>query len=422
MVKGEKVRLDIHRILYSVYKSNKTLNDSKIKEIIKNHNKEDIALLNNVILNSMRFHIHTSVITSKYIKRKLRDHERILLISAITQIVFLNFKTYAVINCSVEIAKKLKVYHGLINACLKKISIDKEKLKNINIKFNDLPLWFKNKTKSLTINEQKIFLENFNKEPDLHIVFKNKDKLKNFEEKLIKTSEISGFLKNRKNFLDLKSFSQGDWWVQDFSSSFPLQNLNIELDGKKILDTCAAPGGKSFQLLSKKLNLILNDKSNYRINILKSNLNRLKYNTKIVNQDFTKFNENEKYDFILIDAPCSAIGTIRKNPEIFFKRNAPSFNKLNILQEKMLNKASNILNINGYILYMVCSFLKNETKDQIDNFLFKHSDFQLYKFKILNNRKEFSKLIQKDFMYTLPDTIQNFNIDGYFAAYLKKIK
>ena len=72
--------------------------------------------MHNVTLNTMRYHFHCLKIIDKYIKKKIRDHEKILLISAITQIVFLEFKEYAVINCSVEIAKKLKLYSGLINA------------------------------------------------------------------------------------------------------------------------------------------------------------------------------------------------------------------------------------------------------------------------------------------------------------------
>lgn len=370
----------------------------------------------------MRFHLHTSKIIKKYIKKKLRENEKIILISAITQIVFLNFKEYAVINCSVEIAKKLKIYHGLINASLKNISKDKEKLKKISIIFEDLPLWFKNETSYLTYSEKKIFLENFNKEPSLHIVFKDKEKLKNFEEELIKTSELSGFLINRKNIQDIKSFSDGNWWVQDFSSFFPLYNLNIQGKDKKFLDACASPGGKSFQLLSKNQNLLLNDKSISRIKILKSNLNRLNFITKISNKDFIQFDDSEKYDFIIIDVPCSAVGTIRKHPEIFFKTKAPSLNKLTFLQNRMLEKASNLLNVNGLILYMVCSFLKKETVDQINSFLISHSNFQLYKFDLLNQNNEYSKLIKGNYMITLPDTVLNYNIDGFFAAYLKKIK
>ncbi len=422
MIKGEKIRFDIYNILYSIYKFNKNLSSQDIQKKISKHKKEDISFLNNVTLNSMRFNLHSSIIIKKYIKKKIRDKEKVLLISAITQIVFLDFKEYAVINCTVEIAKKLKMFHGLINAVLKNISKDKESLKNINITFNDLPVWFKDKSNSLTIAKKKLFLKNFNKEPSLHIVFKNEEKIKNFEENIVKTSDISGFLTKKQNITKMSSFTKGDWWVQDFSSFIPLQNLQKIGKNKKILDACAAPGGKSFQLLSKNKQLILNDKSNARIQILKSNLDRLNFNSKILNKDFTKFDEKEKFDIIILDAPCSAVGTIRKNPEIFFKNKGPNFKELNILQEKMLNKASKLLNIGGLILYMVCSFLENETEEQIKKFLYSNKDFKIFKFELPDHNIGYSKLIYNNYMLTIPDTILKHNIDGYFAAYLKKIK
>ena len=422
MIKGEKIRFDIHNILYSIYKYNKTLNNKDIQNIFNNHKKEDISFLNNVILNSMRFHLHSTKIINKYVKKKINDNEKILFISAITQIVFLDFKEYAVVNCTVEIGKKLKTFHGLINATLKNISKDKEKLKKIKIKFDDLPLWFKEKASSFTNSEKVLFLQNFNKEPDLHIVFKNAKALKDFEENLIKTSYISGFLKNKKNITELKSFEKGNWWVQDFSSFFPLYNLQIKENNKKFLDACAAPGGKSFQILSKKFNLILNDKGKKRIKILKSNLNRLNFNTKIFNKDFINFEENEKYDFIILDVPCSAVGTIRKNPEIFFKTKGPNFKELLELQQNMLVKAAKLLKRNGFIIYMVCSFLKHENENQINNFIKKHSNFEIFNFNLINQNTEFAKLINNSFMKVLPDTILGYNIDGYFSAFLKKIK
>ena len=109
MMKGLKIRFEIHNILFSIYKFNKTLNYSSIQKQISKQKKEDISFLYNVTLNSMRLHIHCLKIIDIFIKKKLRDQEKILLISAITQIVFLKFKEYAVINCSVEIAKKLKL-------------------------------------------------------------------------------------------------------------------------------------------------------------------------------------------------------------------------------------------------------------------------------------------------------------------------
>ena len=422
MIKGEKIRFDIHNILYSINKHNTTLNNINLKKLIQKYNKADVAFINNVTLNSMRFNIHTNKITNKYIKKKLKNHERILLTSAITQIVFLNFKEYAVINCSVEIAKKLKIYPGLINATLKNIAKDKSELKNIKIKFEDLPTWFKVKTISLSNYEKNKFLNNYFQEPDMHIAFKNKDSINNFEEKLIKTSDVSGFLKNKKNITDKKSFKRGDWWVQDFSSFFPLHNLQIKDHNKNILDACSAPGGKSFQLLSKGFNVTLNDKSKSRIKILRSNLKRLRLKCEIFNNDFTKFEESKNYDLIIIDAPCSAVGTIRKNPEIFFKNKGPDFENLVKLQEDLLQKATNMLTQNGLILYMVCSFLNVETTDQVERFLKKNKRFQLSNFKLIQENSSYSNLIRNNFMITLPNTIFNNHIDGYFAAVLKKIK
>ena len=422
MINGEKIRFDVHNILYSVYKFNKKLNDSSIMKVVNKNKKKDISFLNNVILNSMRFHLHVEKIITQYIKKKLRDHEKILLLSAITQIVFLDFKEYAVINCSVEIAKKLKIYPGLINACLKKISIDKDKLKNTKISFDNLPIWFKEKTHSFSSNEKSKFIETFIKEPDLHIVFKSKKNLINFDEKLIKTSEISGFVLNKKKIEDIESYSDGTWWVQDFSSFFPLHNLEIKDTNKKFLDSCAAPGGKSFQILSRNMRIVLNDISKKRIIRLKENLVRLNFNTKVLNKDFTNFEIKEKFDFIIIDSPCSSIGTIRKNPEIFFQKKGPDFERLNILQEKMLEKASNIINNNGIIIYMVCSFLENESTDQIKKFLRNKKEFKLHNFKVLNENSEYTKLVKNNFMMTLPNSVLGYNIDGYFAAFIKKVK
>ena len=220
MIKGVKIRFEIHNILFSIYKFNKTLNNSSIKKKINKQKTEDISFLYNVTLNSMRFHLHCIKIIKKYIKKKLRDQEKILLISAITQIVFLDFKEYAVINCSVEIAKKLKIYHGFINSLLKNVKRNKINLKKTIIQFKDLPLWFNKETKLLTNSEKKIFLDNFFREPSLHIVFKNKEKLSGFEYNLYKTSELSGFVDSKIEFNNLESFKKGYWWVQDFSSFF----------------------------------------------------------------------------------------------------------------------------------------------------------------------------------------------------------
>ena len=124
---------------------------------------------------------------------------------------------------------------------------------------------------------------------------------------------------------------------------FPINNIIFKNQNLKFLDACAAPGGKSFQLLSKNLKLHLMIKAKEEYKLLKSNLNRLKFNPTILNKDFIKFDKNEKFDFIIIDAPCSAIGTIRKNPEIFFKSKMPDFDGLNNLQAKYVRKSCSFI-------------------------------------------------------------------------------
>ena len=417
---GDNLRFTIHNILYDVRKYGITLDRAFGKILDKKISSRDIAFINNVSLNTMRYSIHSKKILLMYVKKKPKIHEEILLCSAITQIIFLNFKEYAVINSTVEISKKLKLFHGFINACLRKITKDKTKLKNIKINYFDLPIWFKRNTKDLSEFQKNLFLENFYSEPNVHLVFKDKLSLSNFEEELSKTSEISGFLVNKLKLENITSYKNGNWWVQDFSSSFPLCNVEEEIINKSCLDMCAAPGGKSFQILSKNKKIDLNDISIKRTEILRKNLKRLNFNPTITNIDINNLEIKKKYDFIVIDAPCSAIGTIRKNPEIFYREKEPKLEELIKLQKKMLDVASKILRVNGMILYMVCSFLKIETTDQINYFLLKNKNFRLKDFSFENKKLSNNNYIKNKKMRILPSVLNNYNIDGYFAVYLRK--
>lgn len=417
---GYKLRLIVHNILYDIQNLEITFDTALNKYLHKKTSKRDIAFINTVSLNTMRYFFHSKKILKKYARRKTKIHEEILLYSAITQIVFLKFKEYAVINETVEISKKLKLYPGYVNACLRKISKEKEILKKTHINYSELPSWFKKKTENLDKFQIKLFIDNFYKEPDIHLVFKSKKYLSSFEKDLFITSEKSGFLVKKQRIEEIASFKRGNWWVQDFSSSFPLNNINNKIIAKKCLDMCAAPGGKSFQVLSRKKNIVLNDKSKTRIMTLKENLTRLAFYPTITNFDFKKISKKNLYDFIIVDAPCSAVGTIRKNPEIFYRKKEPDFNGLVNVQREMLEVASQLLKDNGIILYMVCSFLKIETIDQINSFLSKHKQFKLSNFSLEISDYNNFQFIENDQMLILPSQLNKYNIDGYFAAYLKK--
>ena len=415
MKNGIKTRMLVHNILFNILKHNLNIDDEKFSRSLENYSQRDKNFIINICLTTMRRQFHINYIISKYVKKNNKIHQKILLMSAICQIIYLNFKEYAVIDTSVEIAKQLKLYHGFINSVLKKISKDKKYLSDIEIKYEVLPTWFRNEVDNLNKSKKNIFLSNFYKKPNLHIVFNSEIEFKKFEKKIVKTSQNSGFLQNDKiNYFNLDSFNKGTWWVQDLSSFIPINSISSTLKDKKVLDMCAAPGGKSFQAIAANAKVFSNDKNKKRLKILRNNLVRLNFDAKILNMDATNLNINEKFDLVIIDAPCSGIGTIRRNPEILFKSEKPNIGKLNKIQKKLLSESKKHLNRDGYILYMVCSFLYSETISQINSFLVENENFNLI--KLTTPKMLIDHFNINDYFLTLPSNYKGYNFDGYFAA------
>ena len=420
MLKGVQTRLIAHYILCEIIEKLTNFDDIFNTYISQYKLSEsDTKFIQNIVLTTMRYNLHANKIILKYVKKNKNMHQNILLLSAITQLVFLNFKEYAVVNSSVEIAKfkNINIYPGFINAVLKKIIKDKKKLKEVKVNYEDLPKWFLEETCKIDSKEKEDFLKTILKVPTLHIVFKNEKLKKLFNLKSKETSNNSIYLNHHFKIKELPNYNNGDWWIQDYSTMLPLYLIN-DFEGKDIIDLCAAPGGKSFQAISMGGNLDLYEISKHRTKKLKANLNRLGFNNSVFIKDSLEISNNKKYDYVLVDAPCSSVGTIRRNPEIFFRKNKFEKEKLLLIQKKLLEKASLITKKKGIIIYMVCSFLKIETIDQINSFLKKNNNFVIKKFNNNINIKEF--IHDKGFVNIKPKTIKDFNIDGFFAAQLIK--
>ncbi len=418
MNRSTKTRYTIFQILIEIFKKNinfdKILNEKLAKN---NFNADEISFINNVCLSSMRRSLHCRIILNKFVKKKLKTNEFVLLSSAIVQIVYLNIKPYAVVNETVNVSKKIKVFPGFINAILKNIAKNLDEVKKTKIVLKDFPRWFVdeiNKTKNINIDS---FINTFYKQPNLHLVFKSAKNLRDLKEPITKSSSKSAFVKVQKKISSIDNFHKGEWWVQDFSSMLPLA-INNKIKNNDILDICAAPGGKAFQILSNN-NVILNDINKKRILKLKENLHRLNYNPEIKNLNALDFNENIKYDIVLLDSPCSSIGTIRKHPEIFFRSTKPNFISLNKLQNSLLKKSSKLVKIKGMIIYMVCSFFHSETLKIINNFLDQNKNFSIEKYNTNSNLLNIKHLISSEgYFLTMPTKFKDHYIDGFFAVQL----
>ena len=192
--------------------------------------------------------------------------------------------------------------------------------------------------------------------------------------------------------------------------------LSPEIRSKKVLDMCAAPGGKAFQAISLNNNVTLNDISLKRAKKLTINLKRLNFGNKIKNYNALDIPENEKFDVIILDSPCSGVGTLRRNPEILFKKKPPDLEFLTKIQKNLINKAAKLLNKNGIIIYMVCSFFYDETKNIKNKFLKENKNFSQYKYK-LGSHGKFKKFLDDDRdIFCIPSKYGDYKVDGFYSV------
>ncbi len=193
---------------------------------------------------------------------------------------------------------------------------------------------------------------------------------------------IPDFIKlaNLSNIGDWEYFNKGYFSIQDESTGLPVYLLDVQPD-MRVLDLCAAPGGKTGYISALMKNtgeIVAIDKYESRIKILKKNLSRLNANNvKFVEVDALEFEDEEKFDRILIDVPCSGLGTLTKKPDLKWKRELMDIKNLSDIQYKLLVKASELLKIGGSLVYSTCTIEPEENFEIIKKFLFEHPTYKL---------------------------------------------
>jgi len=162
----------------------------------------------------------------------------------------------------------------------------------------------------------------------------------------------------------LPGYAEGRWWVQDVAAAIPARLLNIPT-GSRVADICAAPGGKTAQLIKAGHRVTALDNNPTRLQRLSENLDRLGYSAEIVEADAAAWRPAEGFDGILLDAPCSATGTFRRHPEVLWHRGAARILSRVELQRTLLSNAVSCLNPGGVLVYCVCSLERAEGEEQV---------------------------------------------------------
>lgn len=173
---------------------------------------------------------------------------------------------------------------------------------------------------------------------------------------------------------DLLGYEEGAWWVQDAAAALPAR-LVAGQPGERIADLCAAPGGKTAQLAAAGAAVTAIDRSGARLKRLAANLDRLGLSAEIVTTDALALPEDAPFDAVLLDAPCTATGTLRRHPDVAWTKGALDLARLADLQTRLLDKATRLVRPGGRLVYCVCSLEPEEGEAQAAAFLARHAEF-----------------------------------------------
>jgi 16S rRNA (cytosine967-C5)-methyltransferase len=401
---------------YSNLVVNQTINKSNLSP-------QDRSLLTKIVYGTLQNYYLLEWEVNKYISNKTNSKIKLLLLMSCYQLRFLdNVPSYAIINEAVSITKVIHCSWaaGFVNAVLRKLNDNpqgpklddfKAEFEYYSIKYSYpywlIKMWVKHYGEEVTL---KILQDK--REPNISL---RVNTLKTTKENLLKNpSFIEGNLspdaliyKGEEGLGTLQELKDGLVVVQDEASQMSALTLNPSKN-TRVLDMCAAPGTKSThlaQIMENTGEITAIDLHEHRVELIKESLIRLGVNSvKTLVYDSTKLEElyqNESFDYILLDAPCSGFGVAKRKPDILINTHQESLDEIINLQSKLLKVASNLLKKGGFMVYSTCTLNKKENELQIAN--------------LLKERKDI-KLINEQTIYPFL-----YDSDGFYIARLEKV-
>jgi 16S rRNA (cytosine967-C5)-methyltransferase len=300
----------------------------------------------------------------------------IALLLGAAQILFLDVPDHAAVDLSVRLASgpRNARYAGLANAVLRRIAREgRERYAALDPSL-DTPAWLMDRWRAHygADTAAKIAAANLVEAP-LDITGKQDAALwaERLGGKLLPNGTIR--LASGGAIFELPGFEEGAWWVQDVAASMPARLLGA-VEGLAVADLCAAPGGKTAQLAAAGARVVAVDRSENRLKRLRENLARLGLSAETVVADATAWNGGT-FDAVLLDAPCSATGTIRRHPDIPWQKQPQDLAALVALQSRLLRQAAKLTRPGGFLVYATCSLEPEEGEQQIESFLTEDSGF-----------------------------------------------
>lgn len=434
-------------ILYAIYSKNAFSNITINQQLKDETDKRKENLIRTIVYGVLENNTYIEYIISKASNINMKKiHLKILIVLkiGIYQLLFMDtIPSRAAINESVDLAKK----HGhrgsvrFVNGVLRTIDRNKEAfmtveekddITRISIKYSH-PKWMVRRW----VEEHGVeFTEELckanNETPKLNIRVNN---LKTNKKKLAKSLQNYGLIvsngkyaidsliiENPSKITELDEFKKGHFFIQDESSTLVGQIMDPK-PGSTIIDLCGAPGGKATHLAEKMNNIgrvISKDMFEHKIELIKENTKRLGINiieTGI--SDALKIDDSllNKGDYVLVDAPCSGLGLIRRKPEIKMNKEEKHIRDLSKIQLTILNNAKEYVKPRGVLIYSTCTIEKEENINLINKFLKKNPEFKLVSIKDKMENIDDLKTLDKGYLQLYPHI---HNTDGFFISKMFK--
>jgi len=351
-----------------------------------------------------------------------------ILVVAAAQVLFLEIPDHAAVDLAVKAVKlepKYAFFAPVVNAVLRNLIRQKaDIISKSNALEIDTPAWLAQRWKNTygDAAAKQIALSN-REEPTLDLTVKNDAATwaKTLDAKLLATGSLR--LETHRSIQALEGYEEGEWWIQDAAAAIPAKLIGAK-PGMRVADLCAAPGGKAAQLAMFGADVTAVDRSAERLKVLASNFKRLRLQAEIIVGDATKLSL-PPFDAILVDAPCSATGTIRRHPDIAWTKKPQDIGALTQIQKQILENAGEMLNPGGTLIYCTCSIEPEEGEEQIEEFLLRRPEFIRFPIKpeeigglteILNSNGEIRSLP----FHLKGESPRQSGLDGFFIGRLSR--
>jgi 16S rRNA (cytosine967-C5)-methyltransferase len=354
--------------------------------------------------------------------------ETALLVGA-AQILWLDVPDHAAVDLAVRLAQPDRPaarYASLVNAVLRQIIRDgKEQLAGIDSVRLDTPDWLMARwARHYGVETARAIAAAHGHESALDLTVK--DGAQHWADALQGRVLPTGSVRvvAHGSVAQFPGYAEGAWWVQDAAAALPARFLG-DVKGQTVADLCAAPGGKTAQLAAAGARVIAVDRSASRLDRLRENLARLNLSAEIVAADVLEWRA-PAVDAVLLDAPCSSTGTIRRHPDIPWIKQEADIAALASLQWRLIERAADMVKPGGRLIYCTCSLEPEEGTDIVRGFLASHPQMQRIPIDPGEMDGSAEWLTPEGDLRTLPCHLSDPNsmmagLDGFYAARLERV-